>query len=252
MGLPTHSRSIAELARDWGSRPDASIYWDDNDRGVEPRTVPRVFVPRFRLVWADHFLGDALDARWNNTTQGTPTAAAIQNQKNGVFRLALAATDEAETNELNFADNLQFDPTAGLVMEVGFRFVNAIAANHRAVIGFGSARNNTFDSVTYNAWFRVDADMDLLTESDDNTTDTDDDDTDQNLTANIWHYGRIECISANDVRFFAGAGVPTRVNSGVTFKIGPNLVQPIIGVQKASSTGQPHLEIDYCAVYART
>lgn len=252
MGQYAPSRSGGELAKIWNNRPDCSIYFDSVLSATQPQAAPRVFAPRYRLVWADHFLGDALDARWNLSTEGTPTTASIQNAKNGVLRIPLAATSEAETNELNFGDLLQFDTTSGLVMEVGFRFPTLPSTNERAVIGFGSARNNTLDSVATNAWFRLEADGDLLTESDDGTTDTDDDDTDQDLTANIWHYGRIEFKNANDVWFSAGAGTPSRVNSGVTFKTGAALVQPIVSVQKSSGTGTPSLDLDYLHIYART
>lgn len=243
--------SVADMIGRCNQNPDSSLYFDGVTSGdAFPATV-RVFVPRYRLVFVDHFLGDSIDTRWNSTTQGTPTAATIRDEKNGVLALALASTSEAETNEQNWNDLLQLDTTSGLVMEVAFKFSGAIAANERAVIGFGSARNNTYDSVARNAWFRVDAAMDLLTESDDGTTDTDDKDSTQNLTANNYHYGRIEMLGPNDVRFYAGSSVPTRINSGTTFKIGSTLVQPIISIQKASGASTPRLDVDYINIHAR-
>jgi hypothetical protein len=251
MGQFNASRSSGELARIWNNRPDASMYFDSVQSATTPQSAPRVFVPRYRLVFQDHFLG-LKDARWNVSTQNSPTTAAIQNAKNGVFRLIIAATSEAERNELNFNDVLPFDTTSGLVMEVGFKPVAGYGANEDFFIGFGTARNNTYASMTRRAGFGASGDNNLCTQSDDTTTDTGLIDTGQDLTAGQWHYGRIEFKSATDIWFSSGSGVPTRVNSSTTFTTGATLVQPILSTGKASGTGVPSLDLDYVAIFART
>jgi hypothetical protein len=249
--MTPRNRSFAEHSRVWDQRPDSGLYFDPVTTSLGPVGVPRVFVPRYKLQFQDHFLGDSIDARWNESTNGTPTGASIQNAKNGVVRLAIAATSEAELDELNFNDILQFDTTSGLVMEIAFRFTTAVTTAQSAYFGFGSARNNTYASIARRAGFSLNADMNLAAVTDDATTDTGLIDTLDDLTAGRWHYGRIECISASRVDFYSGPSTTVRVASATTFSIGSTLVQPILSCQKASGSGTTSLEVDYVGIWAR-
>jgi hypothetical protein len=80
------------------------------------------------------------------------------------------------------------------------------SADQRAVIGLSSARNATLDSVANNAWFRVEgANLNLLFETDDGTTDTDDQDTTVDLVDDTFITTRIDLTDLSAVKFLVNA-----------------------------------------------
>ena len=127
------------------------------------------------------------------------------------------------------------------------------AADEIMVIGFGTAQNDDEDAVTNSAWFKLDADADLLVESDDGTTDDNDNDTTVDITADTWYELKIDCSTVTDCDFFYRntlAGDWTEVLSATAFSLGADAsVQPYIQVQKATGAGVPSLKIDYIHVY---
>lgn len=176
---------------------------------------------------------------------GTPTYLCIT-EDGGAAKLTLAATSEAENVCLFFNDVLPYDlrqlQRVRIVAQVA-----GIDAVTTLVLGVGSARNDTPDSVAYNAWFRMEGSAStsaVVVETDDATTDNDDKATGTTLAA---AYKVLEIDFSNglkDVRFFIDG---ERVAAGTTFDMsaaaaGQN-VQPIIQIQKASGTGVPSVTI---------
>ena len=181
----------------------------------------------------------------DTSAAGTPTYLCIT-EDGGAAALTLAATNEVENVCLFFNDVLPYD----LRMLKYAKFVAKVAAVDAVstiVFGLASARNDTPDSVAYNAWFRIEGSAStsaVVVETDDATTDTDDKATGQTLAA-VYKTFLIDFTNGlKDVRFFIEG---ERVAAGTTFDMsavaaGQN-VQPYVTLQKASGTGTPSVTI---------
>lgn len=182
----------------------------------------------------------------DTSSSGTPTYLCVT-EDGGAAALTLAATSELENVCLYFNDVLPFD--LAMIQHVWFvaKFNAQADAVTTLTMGLGSARNDTPDSVTVNAWFRVEGSVstsNLLCETDDNTTDNDDKATGTTLTTTYKKLGIDFTNGLADVRFYVDGA---RVAAGTTFNMsavtsGQN-VQPIIQLQKASGTGVPAIQI---------
>jgi hypothetical protein len=176
-------------------------------------------------------------------TAGSPLIQTVADTANGEVVCQLSATNEVNTAAIYFGDQLNIPATRKFYFEAMVK-VGTIAANERAVIGLASAYNATWDSIASNLWFRHEADMDLLIEGDDGTTDTDDEDTGRDTTAGTYYLFTIDGtdgLSAvnffRDNDFVGDISVPALTVS--------SLLQPLIGVQKASGTGVPSITVDW-------
>ena len=192
----------------------------------------------------------------DTSTNGTPTYLCVT-EDGGAARLTLANTSEAENVCLFFNDVLPYDlrqlQRCRIIAQVA-----GIDAVTTLVLGLGAARNDTPDSVTYNAWFRMEGSVStsaVVVETDDATNDNDDKATGTTLAA---AYKVLEIDFSNglkDVRFFIDG---ERVAAGTTFDMSASAagqnVQPIIQIQKASGTGTPSvtiagIEVDFRYAY---
>lgn len=181
----------------------------------------------------------------DTSASGTPTYLCAT-EDGGSAVLTLASTSEAENVCLFFNDVLPWD-LAGLQYVKFVVKVSGIDSASTLVFGVGSARNDTPDSVTVSAWFRMEGSAStsaVVVETDDNSNTWDDVATGQTLSSTyktfVIDFGR----GLSDVRFFI-EGEP--VATGTTFNMssvtsGQN-VQPIVQIQKASGTGTPAVTI---------
>ena len=176
---------------------------------------------------------------------GSPTALCIT-ENGGAAKLTLAATSEAENLCLFMNDVLPID-LANLQFVSFVVAVEGIDAVTSLVVGVGTARNDTPDSVTVNAWAKIDGTVsttNLVVETDDNVTDVDDVATSTTLAAVYKEIKIVFTSGLSDIRFFIDG---ERVAAATTFSLngitaGQN-VQPIIQLQKASGTGVPSVTI---------
>lgn len=181
----------------------------------------------------------------DTSSAGTPTYLTATND-GGAAVLTLASTSEAENVCLYHKDVLAFDLAQVQFVEIIAK-VSGIDSVTTLCMGLGSARNDTDDSVTVNAWFRMQGSVSttlLVVETDDTVTDNDDKATAQTLSST---YKTLKIDFSNgltDVRFYIEG---ERVAASTTFDMsgitaGQN-VQPIIQLQKASGTGVPAVSI---------
>lgn len=186
----------------------------------------------------------------DTSAAGTPTYLCAS-EDGGQAVLTLAATNEVE-NVCLFQGDILFLDLAQLKRFEWLARVSGVDAATTIVMGLGSARNDTPDSVTVNAWFRIEGSVSLtnvVAETDDNSSDLDDRATGTTL-ANVWKKFVIDFTNGlSDVRFFIDG---ERVAAATTFSMasvtsGQN-VQPIFQIQKASGTATPSLSIT--GVYA--
>jgi len=158
--------------------------------------------------------------------------------------LTLAADSEAEVLSLYHNDVLQFDIDEIRSMTF-YAKVSGVDAVTAIVMGLGSARNGTLDSVAANAWFRMQGSASttlVVTESDDGTNDNDDKATSVTLSSTFKKFVIDFSRGKADVRFFIDG---LRVSSATTFDMSnySSGLQPIFELQKASGTGVPALTV---------
>lgn len=182
----------------------------------------------------------------DTSSSGTPTYLCTTGAG---MKLTLVNTSEAEIVDMHHNDVLQFDVDQIKVADFWVK-VAGVDSVSTLVWGLASARNDTPDTVSYNAWFRMEGSAsttNVVCESDDGVTDYDDKATGITQAATFKIY-RIDFTNGkSDIRFYAGdsLGSLVRVAPTVTFTLASytGQLQPYVQVQKASGTGVPSISI---------
>jgi hypothetical protein len=186
----------------------------------------------------------------DTSSAGTPTYLCLT-ANGGAAKLLLDNTSEAQVVTLYQNDVLPFD--LAQLQSVEFTVsVSGIDAVTTLVFGVGTAQNDTADSVTVNAWFRMQGSAstsNLLVETDDGTSDLDDKATGTTLSSTLK-----KCLidftnGLSDIRFYVDGA---RVAAATTFTLASitadQNVQLFVQLQKASGTGIPAITISNVAV----
>ena len=181
----------------------------------------------------------------DTSTNGSPTYLCAT-EDGGAAVLTLAATSEAEIVTLYNNDVLPLD-LANLQQVEIIAKVSGIDSVTTLCFGVANAQNDTADSVTVNAWFRIEGSVstsNVVCETDDTVTDNDDKASGTTLAAVYKQFVIDFTNGLSDVRFFIDG---ERVATGTTFSMtgitaGQN-VQPFVQLQKASGTGVPAITI---------
>lgn len=210
----------------------------------------------------EEFLADAgatLPTPWgkqDTSAAGTPTLDYTADLRNGIYRLAHDATSEAQNLTLYFADQLCIPAIRGWVFECQLAVDLAgatFSADQRIVIGMASARNATLDNIVSNAWFRIEgASLNILTESDDGTTDTDDQASGFAIVDNTQTRFLIDASVVGQIRYFVDVGggegwQACAVTHAATQWGINNRLQPYIEIQRDAGTELEVVNIDYVA-----
>jgi hypothetical protein len=182
----------------------------------------------------------------DTSAAGTPTY--VRNASNAV--LTLAATSEVENVCLAHGDALSFDIDLIQRIEMRVKLGAAFTTGSELVFGLASARNDTTDSVTANAWFKmVGANSTTLVycESDDGTTDKDDISSGQTLGTTFKRFVIDFTGGKSNVKFLIDG---VRVAASTTFDMSAYSVglQPIVQLQKAANTNVDAVTIDYVRI----
>lgn len=190
----------------------------------------------------------------DTSAAGTPTYLCAT-EDGGKAVLTLAATSEAEIVTLYQNDVLPYD--LALIQAVSFTVkVADIDAVTTLVFGVAAAQNDTADSVTVHAWFRMEGSAstsNIVVESDDGTTDNDDKATGTTLSSTYKKCTIDFSNGLSDIRFFIDGA---RVAASTTFSLaaitaGQN-VQLFTQLQKASGTGTPAVHISNIEIQYKT
>lgn len=222
--------------------------WAANDRRMEPELIDR----EFYVEWFDDFNHAALnvtDGPWKSNTVetgGTPTVALVADTAGGEVACTLEATSESQRAELYFGDQLTVDIAKKPIVEMRVKFAT-IAASEFAVVGLASARNDAYDSIATNLWFRLDGDMDILIEGDDGTTDTDDVDSNIDAVNGTYLHLKIDATDLSAVRFFIDG---VKVSTEIAIAAATGTLQPFIAVGKTTGTGVPSVTCDFIMIQA--
>ena len=211
----------------------------------------------FPVFFYEDFLGsaggDIFDGtiKWNVVDVGAATEAIVSDSSNGQFLLHLAANSEAEDAVLYHGDNRTFDVGNGLIFETRVNMAVAPGTGVTAVFGMAGDHNLDKDTVAEAAWFRFQASMACLVETDDTTNNNDDVATGHTAVAGTYDIYRIDFTEIADVKFFINGA---RVASGTTFDMS-NLtaaeqqMQPYFSLDKATGTGLGDINIDYVKIW---
>ncbi len=212
----------------------------------------------FPVVFVEDFLGVAGGGPFNGTTiwnvvdVNSATEAIVDDSSNGQFLLHLAANDEAQDAVLYHGDNLTFDVGNGLIFEARVNMAVAPGTGVAAVLGMAGPHNLDKDTVANHAWFRFQASLVCLAESDDTTNDNDDVATGHTAVAGTYDIYRIDFTDLTDVKFFINGD---RVAGSETFDMS-NLsaseeqMQPYFSLDKASGAGLGDMNIDYVKIFS--
>lgn len=188
-------------------------------------------------------------ALWTKKLVGGGLAAIIAGA-NGWAEAVLSVVDEAQSAYLHTNDNLQFSIVNGLVFEAKaiLSVLPTLAAE--AQIGVGCVYGVP-DNMAYSAWFTADGSGEIFCETDDNATD-------KTVTSGVTvlnsvaHIYKIDMSNVADIKFYIDG---VRVAASTTFgfaAVGANaLVQPFIGLYKASSAGLGTIAVDYIKMWQK-
>lgn len=184
----------------------------------------------------------------DTSAAGTPTYTT----GTSVATLKLAATSEVENVCLYFGDALGIDIDDLMSIEMRVRLDAVLTTGTEVVFGLGSARNDTTDSVTANAWFKMvgATSTTLVTvETDDGTRDNDDVATGVTLGTSFKKFYIDFTGGKSNVKFYIDG---VRVASSTTFDMSSysSGLQPLVQIQKAANTNVNGVIIDYVEVKA--
>ena len=180
----------------------------------------------------------------DTSASGTPTYLC---GSGGGMVLTIASTSEAEIVTMYQNDVLAFDIDEIQSVEF-FAKVSGIDSVTTLVMGLASAQNDTPDSTTNNAWFRMEGSAstsNVVVETDDNVNDNDDKATGTTLSSTLKRFVIDFTFGKSDVRFYIDDH--QRVAASTTFDMSnaTGNLQPFFQIQKASGTGTPAVTIEY-------
>ncbi len=182
---------------------------------------------------------------------GTPTGIAqVANTANGELSATLAVTNEAEFTGVDFADELNIPASREFVMSAYVKTpAAALTSVQDIVIGLTTAYNSTLASTTKYVWFRMSGSNVLIVEGKDGTTTnlavaTNPSTT---LTAATYYLFTIDASSgAGQIEFWLDDTKVATLNQSAF--AATDLLQPLLGIRKASGTAVSALTIDYLRI----
>jgi len=218
---------------------------------IDPATY-ETLLPYSSVVFYDDFLGDSIDALWTSidvSSAGDSTPLLAADVGNGVCRLPLDVTSEAQETGLTWGDQRPFVLNQGLVFECRLALQTLPTLLSEAVWGLAGDKNAVADTVAEGIWFKADGDGVIVAETDDATTNNDDKSTGVTVTAGLYKVYRIDCTVTTDIKFYING---VRVATGTTFDASgvPTLaLQPYIHSAKASGAGLGVVDVDYIRIW---
>lgn len=215
------------------------------------------YTHRSRVRVFEDFLaaaGVTLPAPWgkhDTSSAGSPTTNYVANAFNGEYNIAHDSQSEQQNLALYWADQLMIDPTKNPVFECRMK-INfagaAFTADQRIVIGLAAARNATLDSNATHAWFRIEgANLNILWETDDASTDDDDNDSTIDIVDDTYTVFRIELSDLADIKFYVD-GVRCGGGTAAAALTASHKLQPYVEIQRDAGAETESVVIDYIMV----
>lgn len=183
----------------------------------------------------------------DTSATGTPTYT----KGTSVLTMTLNSDNAAVNICAHFGDALDFDIDLIRRMEMRVKIgASTFTSGSTLVFGLGSARDDTPDSVTANAWFRMEGANSttlVYAESDDGTTDKNDISTGVTLGTTYKRFVIDFTGGKSNVKFYIDG---ERVCASTTFDMSAysSGLQPIIQLQKAANTNADSVVVDYVKI----
>jgi len=205
------------------------------------------------VVFYDDFLKNAIDVGWTSidVSAGGNTTPIQAGAANGVARLPLDVTSEAQESGLTWGDKRSLVLNQGLIFECRVALQTLPTLLGIAVWGVAGNKNAVADTVAESAWFRVDGNGVVTVETDDTVHEQTTIATGTTLTAGLFATFRIDCRTITDVQFFINGA---RVAAATTFnmsQVAGLLLQPYFHIAKASGAGLGVVDVDFCRAWMR-
>jgi len=221
----------------------------DNDTG-------EVLTTTFPCQFKDDFDGPDLvipaaaesGCKWRKTIVNSATVAKSANTSNGEIACVLDSTEEAQTGAIYQGDQKTWSVEQGLILETRIKVFVTPTLVAEAVFGL-TANTGVPDSIGESIFFTVDGSTSIFCEKDDGSTDQT---VDSDLTAltTQWKIYRIDCTNTANIKFFIDN---VQVATGTTFGFAATgasaILQPWLGLYKASGAGVGTILIDYVKLF---
>ena len=183
------------------------------------------------------------------SSSGNSTPLIAADVANGVARLPLDATNEAQESGLYWGDQRPLVLNQGLIFECGLALQTLPTGTAEAVWGLAGDYNADADTVAEGIWFKADGGGLVVCEADDTSNEVDDETTGITLVATEFHVFRIDCRVITDIRFFIdGVAVATDETFDAS-TVAALALQPYFHLAKASGTGVGTVDVDYVRVW---
>lgn len=213
-------------------------------------------LPVAPVVFADEFLYKTLNITdyWTGidvSVAGNTTPAIVASGINGIARLPLDVTSEAQESGLTFGDQRSFVLNQGLICESRVALSTLPTLLGIAVWGMAGNKNAVANTVAESAWFRANGDGVILVETDDTTLEQNSIATGVTVTAGQFKIYRIDFTTITDVKFYIDG---VRVASGTTFDmstVAALKLQPYYHIAKASGAGLGVMDVDSICVWQK-
>ena len=183
------------------------------------------------------------------STAGNTTPLIAADVANGVLRLPLDVTSEAQESGMTWNDQRPLVLNQGLIIEMGVSLQTLPTLLGIGVWGLAGNKNAVADTVAESIWFRVDGSGAVTVESDDTVNEKAVITTGVTFTAGQKKLFRIDCTSIANIKFFidcVGVATSTTFNMSTV----PTLaLQPYVHLAKASGAGLGVLDVDFIRVW---
>lgn len=232
-------------------RSGIQTFYDDqqNHEVVHPMSPCRFQDDFFYKTLPTTDLWTAVDV----SSVGNTTPVMVADGANGVARMPLDATSEAQESGLTWNDQRPLVLNQGLIFECALNLSTLPTLLSIAVWGLAGDKNAVADTVAESIWFRTEGNGVVTVECDDTTAGTTKDDiaTGTTLLSTTKSIFRIDCSVIADCKFYINGA---RVASGTTFNMSavPTLaLQPYFHIAKASGAGLGVMDLDKVAIWQR-
>ena len=220
--------------------------------------------PMAPIVFYDDFIGGSTvipvggseesGMAWSNKIVGAgpPVVAKVADGANGIVSLALTSDSQKQDAAIYMGDQREFSLERGCIFEARVRHSVLPTLVAESVIGLVGDWADGPDAITYSAFFSADGSGAITCETDDGTTDSGAIASGVTVTAAQTKIYRIDFTSVTDIRFYIDG---VHVATGTTFAYaatGANAVlQPYLGLYKASGAGLGTLLVDYVRIWQK-
>lgn len=244
--MPTKSRWVNGILTFYDSvtheqlGPQAPLVLYDDFVGAGKVVIPVAASAESGMGWVKKLVGAA-----------PTTVVGLADAANGAIECALTSDNQKQDAGLYHDDQRGFDLTTGLIFETRIKISVLPTDVAEAVFGVLGDWADGPDNITYSVFFTADGSGEIFCELNDAATPLTDT-SGVTVLATDWHTYRIDATNVADVRFYIDG---VHVATGTTFVYAATgadaILQPYLGLYKATGTGEGKIEVDYVRIWQK-